>query len=158
MGEYDLALEMVDAAAQLEMNYALSELIRGWIYADLDRWEEAEAEHRKAAEVNPGWRYVGLGPTLIKRGKLEEGRAIIAELESMPMTPFGQLMLGTMYSLLGDTDKCIEALSYPEKHGWYPGIRVIFIEGETRNDPRFLELIREMGLPDPAPLRYTPEV
>ena len=26
------------------------------------------------------------------------------------------------------------------------------------NDPRFLELIREMNLPDPAPLTYDPEL
>lgn len=157
VGEYEKAFEMLDAANELEDNFAIGDLIRGWIYADLKDWENAEKYHRQATQKNPGWRYVGLGPTLLKSGKKDEGLQVLAELEAMPQSPFSQLMLAAMYSILDDTDKCIEALSYPEKHGWYPWIRVMFIEGETRNDPRFLALIRDMGLPDPAPLRYTPE-
>jgi hypothetical protein len=33
----------------------------------------------------------------------------------------------------------------------------MFTTEEFRKDPRFLKLIRDMNLPDPAPLNYTPD-
>ena len=72
----------------------------------------------------------------------------------MPITPYGALCLGNMYIQLGDFTKAIEWLSYKEKHGWYPWIRVLFTNKEFQRDPRLLKLIREMNLPDPSPLVY----
>ncbi len=137
---------------------ALGLLVKGLIFSDQGRLDEAVEAHRKAAAINSGWRYNGLGQTLIRAGKIEEGRAVIQELESMPPTPYGALCLAFMYAELGDIDKAIEWLNFEEKHAWYPWIRIVPIMEKLHKDPRFLELIREMNLPDPAPLQYDPEI
>lgn len=154
VGHYEEGLAEVGEAMQMQDNNALGLLVKGFILRDQGRLEEAIEAHRQAAAINPGWRYIGLGPTLIRAGKREEGRAIIQELEGMPPTPYGALCLGTMYAELGNNDKAIEWLNFKEKHGWYPWIRVLFATEKLRKDPRFLKLIRDMHLPDPAPLQY----
>lgn len=157
VGSYDKALAETEKAAQMEQDYALSMLIKGWIFIDQGKVKEGLAILKKASEINPGWKYVGYGPALLDCGKIDEGKAIIEELESLPMNGFQALMLATMYAKLGDFDKAFEYLNYKHKHGWYPWIRVYFLPDELRKDPRFLKIIREMNLPDPAPLVYHPE-
>jgi adenylate cyclase len=158
VGLYDEGLAEAAKAAQMQDDYALSMFIKGSIYFDQGRTEEAIEILRRASEINPGWRYIGYGPACIRAGRIEEGKKVIAELESMPPTPFGALCLGTLYATLGDRDKAIEWLQFKEKHGWYPWIRVMFISDYLKDDPRFLALIREMNLPDLAPLEFDPEV
>ena len=156
IGYYDEGLAEAEKAAQMEHDYALSMVIKGRIYIDQGRVEEGLGILRKASEINPGWKYVGYGPALMKAGKLKEGRAILKELESLPINGYRALFLASMYAELGDFDKAFEYLNYKQKHGWYPWIRVLFFSDEIRKDPRFLKIIRDMNLPDPAPLVYHP--
>ena len=157
IGYYDEGLAEAEKAAQMEHDYALSMVIKGRIYIDQGRVEEGLEILKKASEINPGWKYVGYGPALMKAGKLKEGRAILKELESLPINGYRALFLASMYAELGDFDKAFEYLNYKQKHGWYPWIRVLFFSDEIRKDPRFLKIIRDMNLPDPAPLVYHPE-
>ena len=157
IGYYDEGLAEAEKAAQMEHDYALSMVIKGRIYIDQGRVEEGLEILKKASEINPGWKYVGYGPALIKAGKLKEGRSILKELESLPINGYRALFLASMYAELGDFDKAFEYLNYKQKHGWYPWIRVLFFSDEIRKDPRFLKIIRDMNLPDPAPLVYHPE-
>ena len=112
---------------------------------------------KEASEINRGWKFVGYGPALIDAGKIAEGKAIVNELESLPINGFRALFLATMYAKLGDYDKAFDYLNYEDKPGWFPWIRVMFLNDEIRKDPRFLKLIRDMNLPDPAPIVYHPE-
>jgi len=154
IGRYEDGLAEADKAIQLENDFGISLLVKGFIYRNQDRLEEAVEIHKQAGEINRGWRYIGYGPSLIRAGYLEEGRQVIKELESAPPSPFGALCLATMYSELGEFDKAFEWFNYEEKHGWYPWIRVMFVPEEMQQDPRYLKLIHDMNLPDPAPLVY----
>jgi hypothetical protein len=87
-----------------------------------------------------------------------EGRAILDELEEKPINGYRAFCLGVMYGELGDTDKAFEWFSYENKHGWYPWLRVMFVTDKMKKDPRYLKIIRDMNLPDPAPLVYYPEL
>jgi len=156
IGYYDEGLAEVEKAAQMEHDYALSMLIKGKIYIDQGKVEEGLEILKMASEINPGWKYVGYGPALIDAGKIDEGRDVLDELESLPQNGFRALLLAVMYSKLGDFDKTFEYLNYEKKHGWFPWIRVYFFNDEIRKDPRFLKIIRDMNLPDPAPLIYHP--
>lgn len=157
VGEYELGLDEVDKAANIEEDLANSYLVRGWIYLDMNRTEEGLESLRKAGEINPAWNYVGLGPALIRTGHTEEAKPIIEELENNPLNGYRALCLALMYIQLGDFDKAFKSLEYKQKAGWYPWLRIMFTTEEFRRDPRFLKLIRDMNLPDPAPLNYTPE-
>jgi len=158
IGDYDEGLAEAEKASQMEHDYALSMLIKGRIYMDQGKTKEGLEILKKASEINPGWKYLGYGPALIQAGYMKEGRAILNELESLPLNGYNALMLAKMYAELGNFDKTFEYLNYKQKHGWYPWIRVMFIDDDLHNDPRFLKIIRDMNLPDPAPLVYHPDV
>ena len=110
---------------------------------------------KQASGIHPGWKYVGYGPAFIQTGHIDEGRAIIEELEAMPANGYKALCLAVMYCELEDYDKAFEWLNYEHKIGWYPWIRVGY--HKMHKDPRFLKIIRDMNLPDPSPLVYYPE-
>jgi tetratricopeptide (TPR) repeat protein len=151
LGEYDKAIaevnESMSSPGFSEWAWGLS--AKATISADLGRYDEALDLSKQASEAFPIWRYLTYGPILIKSGRIEEGSQIVAELEQQPITPFGSLCLGFMHALLGDADNSLKWLSLPEKHGWYPWIRVWPGMGleNLYDDPRFLKLFEEMNLP-----------
>ena len=158
VGMYDEGIIQTEKASLMEddLNYALGMLIRGSIFIDQGKVEEGLELLRQSSQINPGWKYVGLGPALLQHGFIKEGKAILNELEAMPKSGFSTLFIGIMYAHLGDFDKSFEAWNYENKHAWFPWIRVLFVPDEMRRDPRFLKIIRDMNLPDPAPLLYKP--
>ena len=155
VGLYEEGLAEAEKASQMEDDYALSMFIKGNIFIDQGKTEEGLETLKNAYEVNPGW-IIGYGPALIEAGKIKEGKILINELENLPLNGYRALVLASMYDKLGDFDKAFDYLNYKQKHGWYPWIRVLFFSDEIRKDPRFLKIIRDMNLPDPAPLIYHP--
>ena len=155
VGEYEEGLKETEMAAQMENGYALSMFVKGNIFIDQGKEEEGLELLKKASEIHKGWD-IQYGPALIKAGKINEGKEILNKWESLPPNGYRALVLANMYDKLGDFDKAFEYLNYKQKHGWYPWIRVLFFSDEIREDPRFLQLIRDMNLPDPAPLVYHP--
>ncbi len=158
VGLYEEGLVEVEKASEMENDYALSMLIKGRILLDQGKIAEGLEMLRRASEINSEWKYVGYGPALIQTGHIEEGRAILKELEDKPINSFRALFMGVMYDELGDTDKAFERFSYENKYAWYPWLRVMFSTEKIRKDPRFLKMIRDNNLPDPAPLVYYPEL
>ena len=158
VGMYEEGIYQTEKASLMEddLNYALGMFIRGRIFIDQGKVEEGLELLRQSAEINPGWKYAGYGPALIENGYLNEGKAVLKELEEMPKNGFSSLFIGVHYAYLGDFDKAFDAWNYENKHAWFPWIRVMFVPDEMREDPRFLKLIRDMNLPDPAPLMYDP--
>ena len=156
VGDYENGIIEAEKAMAMQDRYALGMQVKGRILMDQGNIEEGLEMLKQAASINPGWKYFAYGPALIRAGHIEEGKAIMQELESREPFAFGALCLGFMYSELGDLDKAIEWFSFKNKVAWYPWIRVLVRNEELRNDPRFLNLIREMNLPDPAPLVYHP--
>ena len=146
-GQYAKALEELDKAEQMVDDNALSMYVRANTYLDMGQKEEALQVMREAARINSGYRYFGLGEILFKTGHREEGIAIIEELEKKEPTPYFSLCLAQLYFSAGDIDKGFESLQFAKGHAFYPWIRVLVRDEAVRNDPRFTELIKEMGLP-----------
>jgi len=156
VGLYEEGLAEAEKASQMENDYALGMVIKGEIFINQGKVEEGLEILRQASEINPGWKYNNYGPALIRTGHIEEGRAILEELKAIPVNGYNAYCLAKMYYELEDYDKVIEWLNYEHKIGWYPWIRVGY--PKMRKDPRFLKMIRDMNLPDPAPLVYYPEL
>ena len=83
--------------------------------------------------------------------------AILNEIEQMPPDDKRDLFIGIYYAHLGDYDKSFEYWSIENKAAFFPWLRTYFVPDEIRKDPRFIQLMRDMNLPDPAPLEYYPE-
>ena len=156
VGEYEKGIIEADRAIAMQDDYALGMLIKGRILIDQGKHEEGLELLKQASTIMPLWKYWAYGSALIKTGHIQEGKAIIQELESMEPTAFGALCLGLMYSQLGDFDRALESFKYKDKHFWYPWIRIYMTQEEFQKDPRFLKLISDMNLPYPAPLIYDP--
>ena len=153
-GLYEEGLIEAEKAIQMQDNNAYGMLVKGRILVDQGKIDEGLELLKQASIIAPGWRYYGYGPALIQSGKKEEANIIIKELESMPPSPFFNLCLGVMYTESGMYDKAIETFQYEHKHGWYPWIRVYITQDHFSQEPRLLELVREMNLPDPSPVIY----
>lgn len=158
VGMYEEGLAEAEKASQMQGDYALSMFIKGRIYMDQGKEEEALKILKRAGEINPGWKYLGYGPSLLQTGHLEEGKAVIEELEKLEPSPFIALCLAKMYMELGNYEKAFENFDKAKKHAFYPWIRVMFTDEEMRKDPRYLALIQEMNLPYPAPLEFDPNL
>ncbi len=153
-GAYDKGLIEAEKASGMQHDNALSMYIKGSIYIDTGRTEEGLETLAQAAKINPGWRYLGYGTALFKTGRFEEGMKIIHELEAMEETPFYSLCLAYLYFNADDLDKGFEWLQSAKGHAFYPWIRVIMPNPKVKKDPRYLELLKELGLPPPSPLVY----
>jgi tetratricopeptide (TPR) repeat protein len=156
VGLYEEGLAEAEKASQMDNSYgyALGMLIKGRIFLDQGKVEEGLAILKQAYEIEQSWKYIGYGPALIQSGYIEEGRAIVEELEDKPVNGYRALCLGILYTELEDFDKAFEWFAYENRYGWYPWLRVIFSTDKIRKDPRFLKIIRDMNLPDPSPLVY----
>ncbi len=158
VGLYEEGMAEADKALQSQKNYALSIFVKGTILMEKGETEAGLKYLKKAAEINSGWKYMGYGRALLQAGHLEEGSKIIEELESMETTPFGSLCLAYMYVELKKYDRAFECLDKAKGHAFYPWIRVMMTDEGFKKDPRYLELIHEMNLPDPAPLNFDPDL
>ena len=155
VGLYDEGLKELDKVDDMEDDYALGMFIRGRIVIDQGKVEEGLELLRRSSEINPGWKFLGYGPALIEHGYIDEGKEILKELEAKPLNAYRALCTAIMYAQLGDYDKSFEYLNYQQKHAWFAGIRIMFVPDEMRKDPRFLNIMKNLNLPDPGPLVYT---
>jgi len=162
VGMYEEGIEQTEKASLMsekgDFDYSVSMLIRGWIYIDQGKEEEGLELLKQCAELNPFWKYPGYGLALLKTGHIEEGKAILIEMEQMPPNDFFDLFIGIYYAYLGDYDKSFEVWKIENMDPWFIGLRVMWVPDEIRKDSRFIQLMRDMNLPDPAPLEYDPEL
>jgi len=143
------------ASDQGDLQYAVGMSVRGGIFLEQGKVEEGLELLKQCAEINPFWS-PGYGIALIRTGFIEEGKAILNELEQMPPSDWSDYAIGIFYAHLGDYDKSFEYWNIENKAAWFPWLRLPGLPDELRKDPRFIKLMRDMNLPDPAPLIYNP--
>lgn len=158
VGEYDLGLKELEKVFEMstEKN-ALAMLLKGAILTDQGQVDAGLELMRQACEINPGWNFF-YGPALARNGRTDEARKILDELESLPDIPFFHLAQAFIYNEMGDLDKSFEYLEKGKGHAWYAWmVRIYLTRDETiTQDPRYWELLRELKLPPPAPMKYEP--
>ncbi|MGB5323620.1 tetratricopeptide repeat protein [Lutimonas sp.] len=162
VGMYEEGLEQTERASLMgergDFDYAVGMFIQGRIYIDQGKMDEGLELLKQCAELNLFWRYPGYGGALFETGHIEKGKAILNELEQAPPGDWRDFFIGIYYAYLGDYDKSFEYWKIDNKAAWFPWLRVMFLSDEIRKDPRFIQLMRDMNLPDPAPLVYDPEL
>lgn len=120
------------------------------------RTAEAIAETRKLVEMagdNPSYK-AWLGYYLGRAGQREEAQQILRELLSLSRKQWvSAYAIATVYSGLGEADAAFEWLerAHRTRESWItyliPDVRI----DPLRQDPRYADLLRRVGLPSPMP-------
>jgi TolB-like protein len=148
--EYQRAVDECEKAEQLDQQYFMLHFIAGRAHMRLNNYAKA-IQHLKTAigtgdmplmEAALGLAYAVSG----KKGltaKLAEQFKAAARKRYIPPTYFGMLFAG-----LGDRDKALEWLekAFQERADGLTWLNVEPMLDEVRNDPRFQDLIRRIGL------------
>jgi hypothetical protein len=118
-------------------------------------YEEAIVEYEKEMEASGGWdpaAQCAMGITYAQMGKNDKARKVLDNLTTQVeerSVPHG--WLADLHFALGEDDKGFECLdkAYEMHDPWLSFIRIRPNPGllhSSRTDPRFIELLRKMGL------------
>ena len=117
------------------------------------QFDEAVSLCREASPDSPSWPLstVALGHAYAKMGKRAEAEQQIAQLRDLAKTRYVRpYYIASIYAALGDKDKAFAELerSYQERDAYLGRINGDPFMDPLRDDPRFADLIRRMGLPN----------
>jgi hypothetical protein len=91
----------------------------------------------------------GLGHVAIRRGRLDEARAVLDELNERSKTRYvSPVALSGLHVALGQSDEAFQCLeqAYGERRGWLVYLKIEPMLDGVRNDPRFHRLVERMRL------------
>jgi hypothetical protein len=98
-------------------------------------------------EIAPALKWQ-LGARYAQAGRMDEARAMLAEVESQPLTSWTAYGLATLHSQLGDVDAAFEWLAYEPPHAWVPWASIDpWMRPGIENDPRFDAFLARLRLP-----------
>jgi serine/threonine protein kinase/tetratricopeptide (TPR) repeat protein len=150
-GDVNSAIEQCKKTMELDPNFPIARELLGLGYLKLGRYSEAIAELKKAVDLSGrSKRYLSsLGYCYAILGKRAEALAIIKELEEKNSKgeAVGQA-LARLYTGLGDKDKAFAWLEkdFQAQTGLLPEIVWDEQFDSLRGDPRYVDLLRRMGL------------
>ena len=149
-GDFDASIEVAEAAFEKEPDYPE---LRGNLWLTYLRAGEPE----KGAETVVEWAVLTgrdvdavreVGEAFIRFGRSGEGQALSDEL--LERVEFGSEDLGQVYAFVGDGERALGALerAYEERSGSRSVLSMRLNPGYDfiRDDPRFVELMRRVGL------------
>ena len=151
-GQPDEALAKCQRVFELDSNFWFAHVWASSAYIDKGMFEEAIAEARKARELSPtvSHPYSFLGYALAKSGKRAEARALLQELLKTSAERYvPPYYVAMIYDGLDQRD---EAIAWLERAYEQRDLRMVFLKVERkwdnlRDDPRFQDLMRRVGLP-----------
>ena len=149
---YDEAIAQIRRTFELDPNYPVANWVLGLVLRRMGRYEEAIAEGEKGVKSSGGSPLIraSLAQSLGAAGKTKEAREILDELATLAKQKYvAPYFFAGIYAGLGDGERAMEYLekSYQEHSHWLiylhmdPGIDGL------RSNPRFQELLRQVGLP-----------
>jgi hypothetical protein len=98
-------------------------------------------------EVEPALKWQ-LGVRYAQAGRMDEARAVLAEVESEAPTSWTAYGRATLHSQLGNVDAAFEWLAYEPPHAWVPWARLDpWLRPGIEDDPRFAAFLERLRLP-----------
>jgi DNA-binding winged helix-turn-helix (wHTH) protein/TolB-like protein/tetratricopeptide (TPR) repeat protein len=148
---YDEAVEASRKAREMDPNFAIAHLVAGAAYEQQGRYEEAIAELRQANNVPGGSpeALASLGHALAASGRRDEALRTLEELKRMSDARYvSPLDFAILYAGLGDEERTLEQLerAADDRVGWLINLGVEPRFNTLRSDPKYVELLRRMGL------------
>ncbi len=148
--KFDAAREQFRKALELDPNFFLPQWGLGWADLEAGKFNDAMVELQKATAMDAPPFVLGfLGYAYAKSGDRAKAQAALAELNKMAsrryVSPFCPALI---YLGLGDQPRALKGLekSYQVRSQWIALLKVDNIFDPLRRQPRFIELMKKVGL------------
>jgi serine/threonine protein kinase/Tfp pilus assembly protein PilF len=149
---YDQALEQLQKTIEMDPSFSLAHASLGLTYLQRSMCEEAVIELQKESDLRGGsdvvveaWK----GIAYVKVGKKSEAHKILGNLlERAKQVYVSPVLLADLYFALGENDQGFKLLdqAYDERDSRLLEIKVIPEYDGVRSDPRFIKLLKKVGL------------
>jgi TolB-like protein/Tfp pilus assembly protein PilF len=148
---YDEAIEQCRNTLELDPNFFAVHRYLGLAYEQKAMYAEAITELTKAATLSGGSAQLkaALGHAYATSGVKSRAREILGELEETAKVRYvSPYDIATVYAALGEKDQAFNWLhkAYDERSSWLAYLKVNPVFDNLRSDPRFIELLRRVGL------------
>ncbi len=148
---HDEAIEAYKKALEMDPHFILAHRRLGQTYEQKGMFDEAIAQFQKTLSILAGDTELiaALGHVYAASGRVAEAHAIIAKLIEMGEQRYiPSYFNAQIHAALGQTDQAFELLekSYEERYGFLVYLKVEPRFDTLRQDPRFQELARRVGL------------
>jgi tetratricopeptide (TPR) repeat protein len=152
---YDDAIEQLRRTVELDPNYPVTYWILGLLLRKTGCYELAITAGEKAVKLSSGspLMLAALAYTLGAAGRTKEAVQILDELTKLAKFRYvAPYFFAGIHIGLGDNDRAIECLekSYEERSHWLIYLHLDPGMDGLRDDSRFQELLRRVGLPVPG--------
>jgi serine/threonine-protein kinase len=153
------SVEILQEALEMDSNFARAHIQLALDYANMGRYEEALAEDKKAFDLTGGeYREDGtrrINDILIliyaAAGRRDDALKILAEADELEKQGqyFDTFFRAMVYAELGDKEQSFTWLerAYGERSPGMADLKVAVPLDKIRDDPRFTDLVRRVGLP-----------
>jgi tetratricopeptide (TPR) repeat protein len=153
--QYDEAVAQLLRTVELDPNYPMTFWILGLIYRDTARYDLAISAGEKGVNLSGGSPLMraALAQTFAAAGAPEKAIEIADELNELAKQRYvAPHFFAGIYVGLGEHDRAIEYLekSCAEHCHWLIYLHIDPSMDDLRNDPRFQDLLRRVGLPAPS--------
>jgi serine/threonine-protein kinase len=147
----DEGMDRVEKTREMDANFWPARWYLGVFYEERRMYPEAIAEYKKAVDLSGGLTrtIASLGHAYAVAGQPERAQAVLAELKQLSARHYvASYSVAQIYAGLGDKDRALEWLgrALEERHGWLILLGVDPDFDLLRSDPRFVELLRRVGL------------
>jgi len=149
---YDQVIEQCRKTLEMDPNFVVAHAWLGQTYLQKGVFHEAIKEFQTAIELSEGSPfYVAmLGHACAVAGDVSEAQKLLDQLKKQSVGAYvSSYSIAEVYVGLGDRDKAFEWLqkAYEERSRALVFLRVEPKLDPLRSDPRFVELVRRIGLP-----------
>jgi len=150
--QYDQAIAEERKAIELEPNFAIAYAWLGTALVQKGMYEEAIAEMHKAldrGQKHPSIRGT-LGYAYAMAGEKAEAQKVLEELTGISPSPYSfALPIARIHAALGEKDQAFESLrrACDERDSTVIWLKVDPTLDSLRQDQRFAQILRDMGLP-----------
>lgn len=154
---YDEAAEQLRRVLELDQNFFVAHWELGLAYEQKGMHPEAQTEFEKASALSRGNPVVeaALAHSYARAGKRDKALRILAQLKMKEPAERGYLafQIAEIYAGLQQKEEALNWLgkAYAERSAWMAYIKVEPELDVLRDEPRFQELLRRVGVPNSSP-------
>jgi eukaryotic-like serine/threonine-protein kinase len=150
--QYDEAVEQLLRTVELDPNYPMTYWLLGLLYRKIARYDLAISAGEKGVNQSGGSPLMraALAQTFATAGAAQKAIQILDDLQKLATERYvAPHFFAGIYVGLGEHDRALEYLekSYAEHCHWLIYLHIDPSLDDLRNDPRFHDLLRRVGLP-----------